>query len=342
MKRIATIASIIVLGVVGSQERAAASGCGCVPVSPAVGEPTKSHTAGALRASYSFAYSDTDHYYIGEDRDAATETNVAPATLGTDHILGIEYDLPRRIALVGEVPFVHNEQSREFGGVAGTMTASGLGDVRILGRYWFRSEGAGLRWFGSLGLRLPTGDSDGLYRAKNGRMVHKDLAAQAGTGNLAGILELGGSTPLPGRLDLGFAARYYFTPEATTVRNFRNELTGTGPEKNSDSDSATGRLSIGAPLGGGNSGWSRVTARALADLAWVPYDDLIGETEGFRRAGPIFMLGPGLGYSPVNGVSISAAVPFTVYRNVQRNGGNVQEWMLQLSMSYDVIPGRNL
>jgi hypothetical protein len=332
----------LILAILLIPARALATACGCVPVSVSAGEQFRSHTPGTLRAGYAFAYSDTDHYYIGEDRDDATETNVAPATLGIENILNLEYDLPRGVALVGEIPFIKTEQSREFGGVAGTMKASGLGDVRLLARYWLGREASGLRWYSAPGLRLPTGESDGTFVAKDGETVMKDLAAQAGTGNTAGIFELGGTAPLGRRLALGFSGRYVFTPKATTIANFRHELTGTGPEKNSDSDAAAARLSVSAPLGGPGSALHPLAVRALADLAWVPYDDLFGKTEGFRRAGPIVLVGPGLSWAPRQAFHLSAAVPFTIYRDIQQNGGNVQEWMLQFSLSYDLIPGRGI
>lgn len=308
-----------------------------MPVSLPVGEQFKSYAAGTLHASYGFSYSDTDHYYIGEERDDATETNVAPATLGIEHLFGIEYDLGNRFTLIGEFPIVHTEQSREFGGVAGTMEANGLGDIRFLARYWVKGTTPGVRWFTSVGVRVPTGESDGKFRAQNGRMVTRDLAAQAGTGNAAGIVELGANTQFFDRLGAAFTARYIFTPSATTVNNFRNELTGNGPPKNSDSDAATARLGLSMPLGSGESVLSRVSVQGLADIAWVPYDDLIGDTEGFRRAGPIVLVGPGLSWSPREALSFSAAAPFTIYRDVQQNGGNVQEWTLQFGLSYDVL-----
>jgi hypothetical protein len=89
----------------------------------------------------------------------------------------------------------------------------------------------------------------------------------------------------------------------------------------------------------GDGALSRVAASVIADVGWVPNDDLIGETEGFRRAGPIVLLGPGLSWAPRRAFAVSAAVPFAVYRNVQENGGNVQEWMLQLSLSYNILNG---
>lgn len=338
LRPIHALLPFLALLLAASPHRAAASGCGCVPVSLPVGEQARAHQPGTLRAGYGFSYSDTDHYYIGEERDDATEQNVAPATLGTEHLLSLDYDLPRGITLSAEVPFVRNEQSRKFGGVAGTMVASGLGDVRLLARYWLARGDAGSTWYAAAGVRLPTGESDGEFRARNGKMVVKDLAAQPGTGNTAGIVEFGGGMPLGGRFGLGLTARYVFTPAATTVENFRHQLSGAGPEKNSDSDAATARVSFASALGSPGSAWNRAAARVLFDFAWIPYDDLFGDTEGFRRAGPIVAVGPGLGYTVRDGLALSAAAPITVYRNVQQNGGNVQEWMLQFSAAVDLLP----
>ncbi|MCA9730194.1 MAG: hypothetical protein R3E12_03250 [Candidatus Eisenbacteria bacterium] len=310
-----------------------------MPVSLPVGEQFKSYVTGALRTSYSFTFSDTDHYYIGTERDDATETNVAPATKGLEHVLGIEYDLAHGITAIAEIPFVHTEQSRELGGVAGTMEANGLGDIRLLGRYWLRDSVTGPRWYGSAGIRIPTGKSDGQFKRQNGTYVTKDLAAQEGTGNAAGIVELGGNVPLGARFGMAVSARYIFTPSATTVNNFRNELTGNGPEKNSDSDALATQLSFIMPVSMGNGPLSRVSLSAFLDWAWVPYDDLFGKTEGFRRAGPIIAVGPGVGWSPTDAFTISAGVPLTIYRDVQQNGGNVQEWTFQLGLSYDVLQG---
>jgi hypothetical protein len=298
-----------------------------MPVSLPVGEH-RQPAQGSWRASLGFSYSDTDHYYIGTERDDATETNVAPATLGVETVLGLEYDLARSLTASAEIPFVHAEQSREFGGAGGTMKANGLGDIRLLARNWFAPT-----WYVAVGLRLPTGEHDTKFRTRNGRLITQDLAAQAGTGSLAGILEIGGYRPLGTRFDLTYSARYVFTPSATTVNNFRHELTGNGPEKNSDSDAFNARLALAAPVAAAGS----FDAVLVTDLAWVPYDDLFGETEGFRRAGPIVTVGPGLRWAPPGtGMSFTAAVPLTVYRDVQRNGGNVQEWMVQFGVTYQL------
>lgn len=304
-----------------------------------VGELSKSHTPGAFRASYGSSYSDTDHYYIGKERSDLVESTVAPATLGVEHLFGLEYDLPHGITVVGEVPIVRTDQSREGGAAAGTMKAHGIGDLRLLARYWMASNAEGLRFSASLGVRLPTGKSDGKFLTKGGKTVTNDLAAQAGTGNLAGILEVGGGAKLSNRFGLGFAARYVFTPSATTVSNFRHELSGVGPEKNSDSDAATARVTLNTALNTGHGPWSRVALSILTDIAWVPYDDLIGDTEGFRRAGPILLAGPGLSWMATDRLNVATAVPITLYRDVQQNGGNVQDWTIQLSASYNITRG---
>jgi len=330
---------LLLLMALGAPHLAHATGCGCIPISLPVGEQFKTYAEGGLRASYDLSYSNTDHYYIGTGRDDATETGVAPSTLGIEQVLGLEYDLAGGITLVGEIPFVHAEQSREFGGVAGTMKANGLGDVRLVGRYWLRRAERGVNWYGALGLSLPTGESDGKFTRADGSKVTKDLAAQAGTGNLAWIVELGGNRSLGERFGLGFTARYVITPSATTVNNFRYELTGTGEEKNSDSDAAQARVSLTTPLSTKGGTLGRFSAQALFDFAWVPYDDLIGKTEGFRRAGPILTAGPALTWAVSPVLALSTAVPFTLYRDIQRHGGNVQEWQLQVNAAWTLRPG---
>ncbi len=315
-----------------------AGGCGCVPISLPVGEQFLSHRPGALRVGYSLIYSDTDHYYIGTERQdgpGQTEETVAPSTMGFDNTFSLVYDAAHALSFAVEIPIVHTEQAREFGGVKGTMEASGLGDVRVVGSRWLKSDPYGMSLRVGAGVRLPTGASDETFRAQNGREVTQDLAAQAGTGNLAGIVELGGSRPFGHRWGFAFSTRYIFAPANTTVENFRNQLTGSGWEENSDADQVTGRVSVATPLSTGLGALSRLTARANVDLAWIPFDDLFGESDGFRRAGVIVAAGPGLAYSPATPVTLSVDVPLTLYRDVQRNGGNVQEWALMVGATYD-------
>lgn len=315
-----------------------AGGCGCVPISLPVGEQFLSHRPGALRVGYSLIYSDTDHYYIGTERQdgpGQTEETVAPSTLGFDNTFSIVYDAAHAFSFAVEIPIVHTEQAREFGGVKGTMEATGLGDVRVVGSRWLKSDPYGMSLRVGAGVRLPTGSSDKTFRAQNGSDVTQDLAAQAGTGNPAGIVELGGSRPFGHRWGLAFSTRYIFAPANTTVENFRNQLTGTGWKENSDADQVTGRVSVATPLSTGLGALSRLTARANLDLAWIPFDDLFGESDGFRRAGVIFAAGPGLSYAPATPVTLSVDLPLTLYRDVQRNGGNVQEWTLMVGATYD-------
>jgi hypothetical protein len=333
-----TVLALFAISIWFAPEASFAGGCGCVPISLPVGEQFLSHRPGALRVGYSMIYSDTNHYYIGTERQdgpGQTEETVAPSTLGLDNTIGIVYDAAHSLSFGIEIPIVHTEQAREFGGVKGSMDASGLGDVRVLGNWWFKNDPNGAAMHIGAGLRLPTGTSDKSFRAQNGTDVTQDLAAQAGTGNLAGIVEFGGSTFFGQRWGVAFSTRYTFAPANTTVANFRNELTGGGWEKNSDADQVTGRVSLATPLSTGDGAMNRVAVRANVDLAWIPYDDLFGDSEGFRRAGVIFAAGPGLSYTPTPAVTLSADVPLTLYRDVQRNGGNVQEWTLMIGATYD-------
>jgi len=330
----------VALATVSFVESATAGGCGCVPISIPVGEQFKAHTPVHLAFGYGYSFSDTDHYYIGTERDDATETNVAPSTKGQDHTLSVEYDLPKRFTLVGEIPIVSTAQKREFGGVKGTMEASGLGDLRLMARYWVKDSGPRFRMHTALGLRFPTGEADGTFQAQNGTMVDKDVAAQAGTGNTAGLFEFGGSSAISPRLGLSFAGRYLFTPSAEAKsKNFRNQLTGNGPKMNSDNDAATLHLNAAFPLGTGESALRKFALQGNVDFLWIPVDDLIGDSNGFRRAGKLFFAGPGLAWEPVPQLSVSTSVPFALYRDIQKNGGNVQEWSFLFAINFDALPG---
>ena len=336
MRRLMFALVALTAGVVPATSQA--GGCGCVPISLPAGDQFQSHRPGALRLGYSMMYSDTDHYFIGTERQdgpGQTEETVAPSTLGWDNTLSIAYDTAHSLSFGIEVPIVHTEQAREFGGVKGSMDASGLGDVRVLGNWWIKNDPYGTAMHVGAGVRLPTGASDKGFRAQNGTEVTQDLAAQAGTGNLAGIVEFGGSTFFKQRWGFAFSTRYTFAPSNTTVENFRNQLVGSGWEMNSDADQVTGRVSLATPFSTGLGAWSRLSGRANLDLAWIPFDDLFGESDGFRRAGVIFAAGPGLAYTPTAPVTLSVDVPLTLYRDVQRNGGNVQEWTLMIGASYN-------
>lgn len=309
-----------------------------------VGEQFKLHEPGRLRLGYAYSYSDADHFYFGEKRDHAVERGPQPTTLTNEHTATLEYDLPAKFSLIGEVPFLYTRQKREAGPVAGTMTAAGLGDIRLLSRYWFTDENPPFRLYGIFGVRIPTGESDEKFLSQTGNRVTKDVAAQSGTGNFAGVLELGGTSQLTDSFALFYQGRYIFAPETETdANNFRFELTGIGPRKNSDSDAATlrigGNLNFGTllretfrgeepfqPLDG-------LAGQVIFDTAWVPYDDLIGASGGFRRAGVILFVGPGLTWAPYENLTLSVSTPFTVYRKIQRNGGNVPEWVFQTSIT---------
>ncbi|MCA8962265.1 MAG: hypothetical protein KDC38_17190 [Planctomycetes bacterium] len=287
-----------------------------------------------------YSYSDSDHYYGGEKRDFGVERSVQPSTLSNEFTGILEADVTEKFSVVAEVPFMYTRQVRGLGGVSGAMVAAGLGDVRAMARAWLLDTDPSFRLYGGLGLRLPTGASDEKFTAQNGTRVSKDLAAQPGTGNVAAILEVGGSARMAERVGIYYRARYIVTPYSETdAKNFRNELTNTGPRRNSDSDSAT--VVIGSIWSitqdspdSEPSAFGQVAATLGVQAAWVPYHDLIGATKGFRRAGIILFVEPGLSWSPRPTVTTTLSVPITVYRKIQRNAGNIPEIIAQASVTF--------
>lgn len=233
-------------------------------------------------------------------------------------------------SLVAEVPFLYVNQNRDgptSGAVNGSMNANGIADVRLLSRYWLTETNDTFNLYGALGIRVPTGEGDEKFTSAGGKFITKDFAAQTGTGNAAGIVELGGFGSVDESLQHFFQWRYIFTPSTNTEgNNFRHELSGNGPEKNSDSDSMSWRLGLALPI-------ERFSLTAAASGAWVPYDDVIGATEGFRRAGVVMFAEPGIIWSPTDSVTFNASVPITFYRRLQQAGANIPDYLLQTSVT---------
>ncbi|MGE3163865.1 MAG: hypothetical protein AB7O52_03100 [Planctomycetota bacterium] len=302
---------------------------------------------GRFRLSYVYGYSDTDKYYTGEKRDRPVERNVAASTLTNEHTVIGEYDVTERLSFIAEIPFLYVRQARDGPGsfgVNGVMLADGLGDVRVLGKYWLASENAGLRLYAAAGVRLPTGDSNSRFTSDAGNHITEDVAVQHGTGNGAAIAELGGTSQLHRNFGLFYSGRYVLTPSTETdARNFRNQLTGNGPRRNSDSDSASFKVGMQVPVGRmlresvSEQPVPRLDGLAVFQAfsgAWVPYDDLVGATRGFRRAGTVLFYEPGFAWAPSPDVTFTVSVPITVYRKLQQNGGNLPEWILQASVTF--------
>lgn len=312
-----------------------------------VGEEFKSNIPGRFRLSYVYGYSDTDKYYTGEKRNRPVERNVAASTLTNEHTVIAEYDATERLSFIAEIPFLYVRQARDGPasfGVNGVMLADGLGDVRLLGKYWLANQSQSFRLYAAAGVRLPTGDSNSRFTSDAGNRITEDVAVQHGTGKGAGIVELGGTSQLHDNLGLFYSGRYTFTPSTETdARNFRNQLTGNGPRRNSDSDSGSFKLGVQVPVG-------RMLREAVSEnpvpkldglaifqavsCAWVPYDDVFGATEGFRRAGTVLFYEPGIAWAPAPDVTFTVSVPLTIYRKLQQNGGNLPEWILQASITF--------
>jgi len=327
-----------------------AVGCVSVGVQPnySVGEAFSFHSPGRFRLTYLYTYSDASHFYFGETREAAIERGVAPTTLENVHTGIFEMDLPWRMTLQAEVPFVYIKQAREQGGASGTMTAAGLGDITVLAKKWIAEDNPIFRFYFGLGLRIPTGGSNEKFTSQTGNRITKDFAAQPGTGRFAGLVEAGGTSQLSDLFGLFWQARYIFTPASESpANNFRNELTGLGPEKNTDSDSANFKVGVSMPIVRKIREWMSTEEElppipaldGLAGLfafqaAWVPFDDVFGATKGFRRSAIILFIEPGIIWQPRPDLSMSVSFPLVAYRKVQKAGGNLPEWVAQFSVTF--------
>jgi hypothetical protein len=223
------------------------------------------------------------------------------------------------------------------------MQSAGLGDIRVLVRYWFLSlEAAEARAYVAGGLRLPTGETDRTFTATSGRVLTEDESVQLGTGNTALVLELGGFVRPLESLAAFAQARYTITPYTDTHNtSWRNELNGPPePRKFADEDTIAWKAGVAHPTGRVLRGlFTGEPVEALDGLSFtaalsgahVLASDLIGATGGFQRPARLVFAEPGLIWS-WRRVTFAASAPITIYRYVA-NPTTAPDWVFQMSLT---------
>lgn len=173
------------------------------------------------------------------------------------------------------------------------ISANGLGDVSLRGRFWTidpNGPGGAKHNIGiSLGVKLPTGAHD---RTDDyfGRQVPVDVSIQPGDGQWGGLATLY-AFQNAGNATFYAQGTYLFVPANTTgVPTFFGSLNN---PNNTTENSAADQFSaqFGASLSI-REGWP-IPSLAYR-LEGVPVDDLFGDSDGFRRPGLIGFFEPGL------------------------------------------------
>lgn len=200
-----------------------------------------------------------------------------------------------------------------------TMRASGIGDLRLMAykENLFAGEDSVERGVTiGFGVKLPTGDKDAkdiAYRPDGPELRNVDQSIQLGDGGVGAIVELQAfSSVLDDRTFAFFNASYLINPRDTngvdTHRSRPAEAVMSVP------DTYQARLGLTRVLGAKRS----TSIDASLRVEGVPADDLIGDSNGFRRPGYAVYFEPAINYQR-GPHRWNLSVPVAVERNRTRS-----------------------
>lgn len=281
------------------------------------------------QVSTTWRYQKSDRHFRGihEEPNRQAEGSEVINTINMVE-LGLRYNMSPQWSVSLGVPYFSAERSspiRDANRVVvdrSVVEAQELGDVTLTARrlFWDPRAHPDSNVSMGLGIKAPTGKND-VYdtreRLVNGQRVFTeesvDQSIQPGDGGWGAIFDLqawqrirdtGGS--------LYAAGSYLINPKGTNgVPTFRGNL---GEEVMSVADQYL--LRAGVSYSGAS--WKGFGVSLGGRMEGVPVEDLIGDSDGFRRPGYALSVEPGLSYTK-GPHSFSLAVPVAVQRNRQRS-----------------------
>lgn len=291
------------------------------------------------QVSMSYRYQYSHRHFVGpeEQHERAEERSQVKNTINLAEI-GIRYNPNPQWSFGINIPYFHAERSsplRDANRVVvdrALTQAQGLSDITVTARrlLWKPLEHPNGNLAMGLGVKIPTGDYDAFddrERLVNGQRVFTDESVdqsiQPGDGGWGVIFDLQYFQRIGQTNGALYASTTYLSNPRDTngVPTFRNNL---GEEVMSVADQYVARA--GASYAG--ESWKGFGASLGGRLEGVPVEDLIGDSNGFRRPGYAISIEPGLSYSR-GPYTFSLAVPYALYRNRTR------------SVADRLVPGRH-
>lgn len=268
--------------------------------------------------------------------------------------LGVSYQISSRFSAALVLPFVYSDRSSlyEHDRVNRHSTqAGGLADLRLSAYAWLWDPAKmpkGNIQLG-IGLKAPTGDyeaTDTFYTTRGPETHYVDQSIQPGDGGWGMSTEIFAWRQLHSRVSAYLQGYYLFNPQdvnyvstttgsvrAKTIENIRTRAASGNPTWQGYLDNATALgynndlaledfMSIADQyLLRGGFAVSLIPKWGLSltiGVRWegVPVEDVIGDTDGFRRPGYAVSVEPGLGWMRGRW-SAQVLAPVAVYRNRQ-------------------------
>ncbi len=280
------------------------------------------------QVSASWRYQYSHRHFVGpeEQHERAEDRSEVQNTVNQLE-LGVRYNISDRWSLAVGIPYLMAERSsplRDSNRVVvdrALTESSALGDITLTGRrlLWDPKTNPKGNISLGLGIKLPTGDYD-VYddreRLVNGQRVFTDESVdqsiQPGDGGTGIIFDFQGFRLMNRNVTLYGSAAYLSNPRGTNgVPTFRTQR---GEEIMSVADQYVAR--VGTSFS--HASWRGFGASLGGRLEGVMVEDLIGDSDGFRRPGYAIAVEPSLSYSR-GAHTVAAAVPIALYRNRTRS-----------------------
>jgi hypothetical protein len=265
----------------------------------------------------SYRHLHADDWFIRDAIFPDSAPGGAPNVFSTHSVdLSFEYGVTNQLSLRLVIPFTTGTNSRIHGDATRYVTsATGIGDINLLGNLWLlnpATHAAGNVAVG-LGVKSSTGshtveDDLGTPGGTIQFPVHPGL--QLGDGGWGIIVQAQGFHRLAGDLSGYFFGSYMMSPKEETEVKFRPQATSTL----SVTDAYHFRFGGGYPVwrAGG------VSASLGVRFDGVPVRDIIGGDGGFRAAGQIIYLDPGLSFTRGKS-ALTLSIPVRLHGEFRRN-----------------------
>ena len=294
-------------------------GQGCVAVknmhSPGLNFGDDAHTGWQFSLNYRY-FRSFRHFKGTEEQKERLEQRNEVINNDNSITLGIDYRFNDKWNIAVSLPYIYIDRSSLYEHDRANRhhtQSSGIGDMRLIG-YRTIAAGNSTSLQVGAGVKLPTGNyrfEDTFYTTDGPQERPVDQSIQLGDGGTGLIVEVNGSRGLGHSVTLYVNSMYMFNPRNTNgTRTFRETL----------SPLLANEAIMSVPdqyflrLGGQYAINDKFSVGAGARLEGIPVQDLLGESDGFRRPGYILSAEPNIGY--MSGPhSVNLNIPIALIRN---------------------------
>ncbi|HYN19723.1 MAG TPA: hypothetical protein VE078_02105 [Thermoanaerobaculia bacterium] len=296
---------------------------------PVLGAQATSAALNRWEVSTTWRHQKSDRHFRGSEEEANRQAEGSEVINRINLMeLGIRYNANEQWSFSLGIPYFMAERSSPIRDSSravvdrSVVEANALGDVVLTARRLLlkRQEHPNGNVSLGLGIKFPTGKEDVFdqrERLVNGQRVFTnesvDQSIQPGDGGWGAVVDFQAYQRIRTTGGALYASgSYLINPEGTNgVPTFRGAI---GEDFMSIADQYLARAGVSYS----GASWKGFGASLGGRMEGVPVEDLIGDSDGFRRPGYALSIEPGLSYSR-GAHPFALSVPVAVHRNRQRS-----------------------